>query len=376
MCPVSPMGRLFTCFYVLLGIFTLMAAVAPFIDWVLAHRKHLEEWIEQIVRKAGKGENDGGQISEQMAALADADGDGVLDEEEAKLLQVTSGSFAPMYLRAISGPMLVFVIGLSLGLGFVTDGDGNRLTLIDATYFTIITMTTIGYGDVNFIDHKWVGMFFLPLAVTALADAVGEIAKISVCKKIQQTDYTAKVDQLLLEEAKGNPHETLTEAEFLISVLKSEALVDDATLLAIRLQFAKITRHNTYAQGEAALLDAKAVFAELVSQGRIGHSGGSAESQDGLRRISRAASRMVMRPQPSAEPSTAAAKPVVVANADLVNLEASDAGYQEWYRKYWLPRVVGDTKSITSPPGTEKKFGLRMPAFKLLKLSKGGMGMI
>ena len=40
------------------------------------------------------------------------------------------------------------------------------------------------------------------------------------------------MDELLLEEAKGNPHETLTEAEFLVSVLKSHDIVDDTTLRA------------------------------------------------------------------------------------------------------------------------------------------------
>lgn len=40
-------------------------------------------------------------------------------------------------------------------------------------------------------------------------------------------------------------HETLTEGEFLISVLKEKGIVDDMTIEAIRLQFAHITRHDT-----------------------------------------------------------------------------------------------------------------------------------
>tara|TARA_B110001452_G_scaffold59542_1_gene46348 strand:+ start:221 stop:562 length:342 start_codon:yes stop_codon:yes gene_type:complete len=75
---------------------------------------------------------------------------------------------------------------------------------------------------------QWVGIIYLPLAVTALADSVSEFSRIGVRKHIRSTDYVAKVDQLLLDEAKGNPNETLTEAEFLISVLKSHDIVDDA----------------------------------------------------------------------------------------------------------------------------------------------------
>lgn len=77
------------------------------------------------------------------------------------------------------------------------------------------------------------------------------------------------MDKLLLDEARGDPSETLTEAEFLAAVLKSHDLVDDATLRAIRMQFAWVTRHHaaSAATGDSVVLDAKAVFAELVAQG-------------------------------------------------------------------------------------------------------------
>ena len=93
-----------------------------------------------------------------------------------------------------AGPFLVFLIGLAIGLTLL------ELSMIDAMYFTVISMTTIGYGDLNFQGEsdavrwkQYVGIFFLPLAVTALADSVSELARISVRKRIRQTDYAAQV---------------------------------------------------------------------------------------------------------------------------------------------------------------------------------------
>jgi hypothetical protein len=61
--------------------------------------------------------------------------------------------------------------------------------------------------------------------VTALGDALSEVSSIAMRRSIRETDYLSQVDALLLDEARGDPDETLTEAEFLISVLKSKLLV-------------------------------------------------------------------------------------------------------------------------------------------------------
>ena len=135
----------------------------------------------------------------------------------------------------------------------------------------------------------------------------------------RNTDFQFQVDKLLLGEAGGsdpNPDETLTEAEFLISVLKDKGIVDDMTVQAIRLQFAHITRHDTKTK-DNKVLDDKIVFLELRSQGRITSS--------------------AVR---NSATLTSASHPAGAGQSiDLVDLSVADGGFQEWREKYWWPRV-------------------------------------
>ena len=61
----------------------------------------------------------------------------------------------------------------------------------------------------------------------ALQQALGVVQAIGTAKMLCETDFAAQADKLLLGEAGGNdpnPDETLTEAEFLISVLKDKIM--------------------------------------------------------------------------------------------------------------------------------------------------------
>ena len=155
-------------------------------------------------------------------------------------------------------------------------------------------------------------MIYLPTAVAALADALGVVQAIGTAKMLCETDFAAQADKLLLGEAGGaspNPDETLTEAEFLISILKENGIVDEITVTAIRLQFAHIVRHDA-SGADNKVLDDKMVFLELKAQGRIVQTEADA-------------------------PATTAAGFAV----EQVDLNAPDGGFAEWRTTHWWPRV-------------------------------------
>ena len=136
-------------------------------------------------------------------------------------------------------------------------------------------------------------------------------------------DLDKIADKLLLEESRGDPNETLTEAEFLVSVLKEHGIVDDTTLATIRAEFRELVGFSAASQGaiETRVLDSKAVFIQLCSDGRIEQRG------------------------------KGVAVGAVVDGKALVDLRAFDKGYGEWYKHHWVKQVAANApKTVLSNP--------------------------
>ena len=76
-------------------------------------------------------------------------------------------------------------------------------------------MSTVGYGDLTPTNAvgKVAAVLYLPLAVSALADAISDAGLIKLRRRIRETDYAADADVLLMREAarENDAHETLTE---------------------------------------------------------------------------------------------------------------------------------------------------------------------
>mmetsp|Transcript_114003 Transcript_114003/g.305694 ORF Transcript_114003/g.305694 Transcript_114003/m.305694 type:complete len:333 (-) Transcript_114003:1-999(-) len=56
--------------------------------------------------------------------------------------------------------------------------DGEQKTLVNAMYFSVITLTTVGFGDFTPQTHlgRWVGIFWMIFGVTATANWIGAMS--------------------------------------------------------------------------------------------------------------------------------------------------------------------------------------------------------
>jgi Trk K+ transport system NAD-binding subunit len=81
-------------------------------------------------------------------------------------------------LRGVLDRRLVFVLGCLLALVATAttvlrlgyrEPDGTRMTLLDALYFTVSTIATVGYGDFSFRDQRpWLRVFAIGLIVSGV----------------------------------------------------------------------------------------------------------------------------------------------------------------------------------------------------------------
>ena len=364
-CPITDEGKLFTVVYALLGLIFVFAALSPLLDALL--------WFKDLLLKPCEPRDP-----------METDEDGVLDLDDLR----SRGNWGWKYYSAIMGPVIVFIIGIALGYGIMD------LNTVDGIYWSMITMTTIGYGDISAHNtiQKAVLCIYLPLAVAALADTLSSLEKISTAKSI--IDYDADPERLLLAEARGdfggkviaNPNETLTEAEFLISVLKDKGLVDDLTVQAVRLQFAHIVRYDKSKSDTKALTD-KIVFLDLKTKGRIAAKAPGAKTltPTGAPRASPCCPAPCMPPR--CAPSHALCHSQQAAPADgwrrrgcfrvagetidLVDTKAADGGYAEWRKTYWIQRVLSRKNDEGETGVRLDQVGVAPPSAGYTRLEEG-----
>ena len=318
--PVSQGGRLFTSGWALLGITLVFSAIQPLADNVLRLRGRLEKTLVDF-----------------LPFLREAELPDSLDipiEEFNKTI-----NYPRRFFLAVSGPLMLLLVMLAAGPLLI------GLSIIDSIYFAIISMATIGYGDIapsNSVASQIFAVVFLPLAVTALAQSLQEVSLIMRRRLIRETDLKLVADQILIEEAKGDPNETLTEAEFLISVLVKQELVDSDTLLAIRRQFFHLTNKRAWNEIDGRVLDSKLVFLELVSQGRIKQS------------LSHPWLTFPHGRQGRQEaPHTVGETPAADETEMEVDLGAMDGGYAEWHDSHWIRLVQEGNGGLLRASGPE-----------------------
>lgn len=274
--PTSPMSKLFTCFYALFGIVAVLGALTPLVSFLRG------DWREKLLTCLGCGPK-----------VNTEDPDLTMDEINRRI------DYRSRYMVALLAPLAVLIGGITVHYGFIREPpapdadvpmfeaylrqfgvDIDINGLIDSFYWTMITMTTIGYGDITpQTDYaKLLAIAYLPLAVIALADAVSDLQMITTQRSIRETDFPKLADECLIRDAmredpkRPNPNPVLTEAEFLVDQLLANGLVDKEAITVINKQFQAMTsRQVKKGPEDAPRLTPELVYEELkerVSKGK------------------------------------------------------------------------------------------------------------
>jgi len=306
--PATPMGRLFTTFYAPAGcifvIVGLMGMTAVILDFLCEQGLSIGYALEKCM----------GATSRTYKALTKS-----CRAEESKIKSkkvvnpfLVDNHLLAKYFSIFFSPILLMLFGVLYAINL----DG--MSVIDACYFTLISMTTIGYGDICPEDdlEKLVYVIFLPLATAALGNTIGGAGNIGNQQTVRQTNWKLKSLPLLLERCDGDCDRGLTDADFLGATLIDMGIVDDEILQVIAARFKEV------AQGSEKI-DSRVVYRHLVDASQV-------LDIDNTRGMNPDGSESLPH----------------------VNLCAKDLGYSEWYEKYWkadvaAAKIAGDL--VTSP---------------------------
>eukprot|EP00937_MAST-01D_sp_MAST-1D-sp2_P003838 g3838.t1 len=242
--PKTRGGRLFAVFFVLTGVVVVGVALGAVASFILEKKQQLQD---RLARIEAKGSTMGKNMMGESVLVRSG---GVRRRRQSAvtrfLLRVAS-SCLMRFLRkhmgvSYEGTLVIFkclkacvpVVALVFMGMLVGNFEEEPWTLVDSAYYSIVTMTTVGYGDLSPKSHngRLFAIFYVPLAVASLLGAINNIARLAGAHASRNM---TSVKKLLEMDEDGNGEVTLPE--FQIFMLKSMHKVSEEDLELLEMQF-------------------------------------------------------------------------------------------------------------------------------------------
>jgi len=215
--PVTPGGRICTCFFVMVGL-SLIA------------------YLLGIIGQA---------VISQMQAIAEA-AEAAVEEGTGVDLNGSDSNTKPTFTkRQLNLLRSVACIFGCIGLGMVFFVSYEGFTWVDAFYLSTITVTTVGFGDIypTTKGGRIFAIFWVPLGTIVVGQSIGSFVDAYLESK-QEEFRKRMLDQKIsgkdLFEADTDGEGQISEAEFVVFKLKRMGLITDETIEPIQKEFARL----------------------------------------------------------------------------------------------------------------------------------------
>eukprot|EP01095_Lingulamoeba_sp_RSL-Kostka_P000406 TRINITY_DN1065_c0_g1_i1.p1 TRINITY_DN1065_c0_g1~~TRINITY_DN1065_c0_g1_i1.p1 ORF type:complete len:328 (-),score=93.10 TRINITY_DN1065_c0_g1_i1:191-1174(-) len=232
--PTTTLSRVFTMIYILIGLSMIGIALGIIGSYLLQRQNNL---LERAVK-----------VAEDYSTKKIEDED---DENQTLLEKMVSINwYNTWWFRTIISFGIIFVVSIINMVCFYfmgVDPDHNENGFFIAFYFSLVSSTTVGYGDF-YPEHKASSVPFILVSTSIVAAALGNIADIIM--NYQQEKMANKILN------KGLTHKSITfmdadddgqvdPKEFLEYMLVHMGKVDQATIQHINNQFNKLDADNS-----------------------------------------------------------------------------------------------------------------------------------
>ncbi|XXG84708.1 hypothetical protein AAC387_Pa10g2168 [Persea americana] len=227
--PLSPFSKAFACIFVLFGFGFLDIALSAVINLVLDEQ---ENTILAGIQAAGTGDN---LFAKNY----------IIDVEKGRVRIRTKVGFA------------LGVVVLCVGAGALVLFFVERFGWIDSFYLSVMSVTTVGYGDKAFrtMGGRLFAVIWLLLSTLAVARAFLTLAEARIDKRHRRIakwilNREITVEDLLAADINNNGF--VSKSEYVLFKLKELGKIAERDVLQICVQFSKLDPYNS---GKITLLD-------------------------------------------------------------------------------------------------------------------------
>jgi potassium channel subfamily K, other eukaryote len=181
MSPKSDAGKIFVMVFIIVGVALAGVMMTKITDWMLEKQKNAVKRSEEKAKE---------MMQQDLAKLKQNLGARV---SEAELARSTSSKEAEgkSKVEANSIASALVVISIVVTLGAVVMGQLEGISFLDGCYWSIVTSTTVGYGDVTpkSADGRIFASFYAFITVGVMGWAVGQIASSAISTSVEAASH-------------------------------------------------------------------------------------------------------------------------------------------------------------------------------------------
>jgi|Transcript_1613 potassium channel subfamily K, other eukaryote len=181
MSPKSDAGKIFVMVFIIVGVALAGVMMTKITDWMLEKQKNAVKRSEEKAKE---------MMQQDLAKLKQNLGARV---SEAELARSTSSKEAEGKSKVEANPIAsaLVVISIVVTLGAVVMGQLEGISFLDGCYWSIVTSTTVGYGDVTpkSADGRIFASFYAFITVGVMGWAVGQIASSAISTSVEAASH-------------------------------------------------------------------------------------------------------------------------------------------------------------------------------------------
>ncbi|KAJ8601633.1 hypothetical protein CTAYLR_008911 [Chrysophaeum taylorii] len=224
---------------------------------------------------------------------------------------------------------------------FVVAACFMELSVVKAVYFTVVTCTTVGYGDYHAGSggtRAFLSVFLVVLCLVVTKTG-SDMYHINVRRRIRRGESQPDIETMLLRKARAMPHAkfgySVSESEYIVEALLKEKLVDRRVLLAVR------RRYHWVSSADGCRTDITAI--DLYEQHRLmckaRHHASMSRPMSLARRAFRRAQSLARRVSSIDNSEEDNDRDAASLDWD-VSQHPDNETFDEWRRRYWDPKVL------------------------------------